>query len=305
MASSPYETLSNIRLAVIKDAKESTSTSMVSLVDRWINEGHEQVTLRKKRDWLDEQFTVQVSAAVSASCSVTNGSTTVTFTGGTTFPSSVELGFYVQGFQEIYNVSSATLNVVTLSNAFLGTTNTAATGVVFQKSILIDDDIRTVYQLYHGFEDSTVTDVGPQQMRSIQESGGPQLGYARYFTLFGQNNSTGARRVLLYPYPDEAYTIYIDANTFVPVLTAATDEPVIPMQYRQILYWYGLYKLWLYHRNETQAANAFNSFKEMLRQIDGEMRSEIEFPQITVAYPKARTFRSFRRPFNPLMRDDS
>jgi hypothetical protein len=299
--SSSYKTLSNIRTAIIRDAKETTASNMVTLVDRWINEGNEQVTFRKKRDWLDQQFTVQVNAAVQATCSVTNGSSTVTFTGGTTFPAGVELQFWNRGFEEIYNVASSTLNVVTLDKPYLGTTSTAASGVVYQSSILLDSSIRMLYQAYHQFDARPVQDLGPQQMRALQEGHGVDLDYAKFMTIFGQ--SSGQRRLIIYPYPSAAYTLYLDANTFVDVLSADADEPLIPIQYRQVLYWFGMYKLWLYHRNSEQAANAYAEFERMLAKMDAEMRAEIEFPQISPSYVRSKWLRRFTPPFDPRLRD--
>jgi hypothetical protein len=301
---SPYKTLSNIRSAVIKDAKEATSSQIVTLVDRWINEGHEQVTLRKKRDWLDQQFTVQLSAAVQETCSVTENSRTVTFTAGTTFPIGAELQFSSRGFEEIYNVASATLNVITLDKPYLGTSNTASSGVVFQPSILLDASIRMVYSGYHQYQPQPLIDVGPQLMRQIQEAGGIQLNEARYMTIFGQNAS-GSRRLKVYPYPLNAYTLYLDVNTFPSVLSADADEPQIPIQYRQILYWYGIYKLWLYQRNADQANVALTNFNSMLARIDGEMRAELDFPRISVSYPRRTPLRQFITPFDTRLRDDN
>ncbi len=301
-ANSSYKTLLNIRNAIIKDAKESSSTTFVALVDRWINEGHEQVTLRKKRDWLDTRYSYQVNAAVEETAVVSSGSTTVTFTAGTTFPTGVELQFYAQEFEEIYEVSSATSNVITLAKPYLGSSNTAASCVVFQRSILLDTDIRAIYQLYHNFHGAPVEPLGPQEFRAEESARGPQLDYADKYTVFGQDSSS-KRRLLLFPYPKVSYTLYVDCNTYVPVLSNNTDEPVIPMQYRQILYWYGMYKVWLYHRNDSQAANALAVFNSMLMKIDGETRSEIEFPAISVNYPRRQTLRRFTPPFDPRMRD--
>jgi hypothetical protein len=300
--SSPYQTLGDIRLAIIKDTKETTSSTFVSLVDRWINEGYEQVAFRKKRDWLDEQFTVQVKAKTEATATVTNNSSTVTFATGTTFPTGVELQFQATGFAEVYDVSSATLNVVTLAKPYLGDSSTAATGTVFQPHIILDADIRHVYQVYHQHNDQPLVDVGPQQMRQLQETSGVQYGKAKYFTIFGQ--SSGQRRLVIYPYPDEAYTIYIDANVYVPELTSSTDEPLMPIQYRQALYWYGLHKAWMYERNYAQAESALANFNSMLTRMDGEMRAEIEFPQISVSYPRSKSFRRFKPRFDPRLRDD-
>jgi hypothetical protein len=300
---SPYKTLSNIRLAVIRDAKETTASTMVSLVDRWINEGYEMVGNRKKRKWLDQQFTVQVSAAVDATCRVTNASTAVTFTAGTTFPTGVELQFWNRGFEEIYDVASTTSASLTLAKAYLGTTNTAASGVVFQKSILVDTSIRDIFQIYHQYDTKPLTNIGPQQMRMVQERSGVQLNTASYYSIFGSSSS--ALRVLLYPYPLDAYTLYLDTNLLPAQMTADTDEPLIPIKFRQMLYWYGSYKLWLYHRNDSNAATALTNFNSLLAQMDGELSPTIDYPQIQVSYIKARTLQQVAPPFDPSWRSNS
>lgn len=301
MATSPYENLGQIRVAIVNDAKEASSAALVLQINRWINEGYEQVILRKKRDWLDTQLVTQLSSAVQTVCSVVNGSQTVTFETGTIFVSGRELQFYNTGFSEIYNVASTTLNVVTLSNPYLGPTNTAVTGVVMQPHIILPSNVRSLFQAYHQWANAPLTEVGPQQMREIQERLGPDLDYARYCTLFGQDSS-GNRRLVLYPYPNTAYTLYTDINTYIIPLAADSDEPVIPMQWRQILFHFGLYKLWSYHRNDPKAAEALNNFNMMLSKIDGEARAELDFPQIQVRYPRGRR-RTFFPTFDKRLRD--
>lgn len=292
MPTSPYKTLGNIRVAVVNDAKEQSSAALVTQVNRWVNEGYEQVILRKKREWLDTQFTYQLNAAIDAEAVVTNGSLTVTFQSSCTFPVGVELQFYNTGFNEIYNVSSCTANVVTLAKPYLGESNTAANCVVMQPHIILDSSIRHIYQVYHQWMSHPLSEVGPQVMRDIQENFQQNLDYAIYCTIFGQDSS-GSRRLVLYPPPKVAYTLYVDANTYVTPLVADTDEPIMPMQHRQILYHFAMYKLWSYHRNDPKAGEALTNFNTMLSKIDGEARAEIEFPQIRVSYPRGKRTKFF------------
>ena len=287
MPTSPYQTLGNIRSAVINDAKEASSTNLIMQVNRWVNEGYEQVVLRKKRDWLDTSFTVQVYSCTQAVCTVTNSSQTVVFDTASlsVYPSSLEMQFHTTGFNEIYNGSTWSSSTLTLANDYLGETNTAASGVFFQPGFMLDSSIRTIYQIYHQWNPSPLIEVGPQEMRAIQERFGPQTDYAQYCTIFGQN-STGQRRVILYPYPNTAYTLYIDANTYVTPLSADADEPVIPMQHRQILYHFALYKLFSYHRNDAKAGEYLTNFNSMLAKLDGESKANQDFPQLQVRYPR-------------------
>lgn len=289
MANSPYKTLGNIRTAIINDAKEASSTGLITQVNRWVNEGYEQVILRKKREWLDTQFTQRVNSSTQAVASVTFNSQTTAFPVGTTFPpNSVERIFYNTGFNEIYNVSSTSGTALSILSPYLGSTSTSANCVVAQNSILLDPSIRHIYQVYHQWSFQPLIEVGPQQFREITEQYGPNLDYPKYCTIFGQEDTTGSRRMLFYPYPNTAFTLYIDANIYVTPLAADADEPVMPMQHRQILYHFGMYKLWSYHRNDPKAAEALNNFNTMLSKIDGEARAELDFPQIKVSYPRGK-----------------
>jgi hypothetical protein len=297
---SPYKTLSGIRLGIIKDTRSETSALTVTQIDRWINEGYEILAQRKKRKWLDQQFTVQLNAAVEATCSVTEGSSTVTFETGTTFPTGVELQFWSQGFEEVYNVASSTLNVVTLDKPFLGETNTATQGTIYQSSIILDSSIREVFQVYHQYDDQPLANVGPQQMRLIQEQGNVQLDEATYYTLFGE--SDGSKRMILYPYPKNAYTLYLDVNVIPDMLVDSTDEPLLPMKYRQLLYWYGMFKVWSFRQNDSQAATALTTFTTLANQMDGELSPTVDYPTIRVSYPRRSSLRRFAPVFDPRMR---
>lgn len=306
MANSPYQQLGQIRIAVVNDAKEQSSAALVTQVNRWVNEGYEQVILRKKRGWLDQKFSYQFSDATQATAAVTEGIQTVTFEAGTTFPptnATFELLLYNQGFSEVYDVLDFPGGtVVNTRQPYLGESNTAAACVVTAGSILLDTSIRHVYQAYHNWSPQPLTYMGPQQFREMTERFGPQLGYAQYFTIFGKGNSYTADRMQIYPYPEAAYTLFLDANIYVVPLLADSDEPLIPIQHRQILYHYAMYKLWSYHRNDAKAGEALANFNTMLAKIDGEAMPELDFPQLKVAYPRGRR-RSFFPGFDSRLRD--
>lgn len=287
MATTPYQNLGNLRVAIVNDAKQVSSAALVTQINRWINEGYEQVILRKKREWLDQKYPYQLNSSVTAVSTVTFNSQTVTCETGTTFASGVELQLYNPGFEEVYDVSSTTLNVVTLATPYKGDTNTAANCIVVQPHILLSNNIRHIYQVYHQYSNSPLIEVGPQQMREIQERLGPDQDYARYCTIFGQNSS-GQRRLVIYPYPLQSYTLYVDANNYITPLSADGDEPVIPMQQRQILYHFGMYKIFSWARNDAKAAESLNNFNTMLSKIDGEARAELDYPQLQVRYPRGQ-----------------
>lgn len=306
MSTSVYETFQDIYEAVMRDAKESTNvTAVVDLVKRWVNEGYEVVNFRKKRDYLNQRFTIDLQGKVSSDFSVTESSASVVHTGTATLLSSTyELGFKVSGFEENYDVSTVSGTLVTLATTYKGDSNTAATGVLYQRSIILDDDISEVYQVWHDYYRQPLENVGPQKMREIMLEKPETYDKATHFAIFGQDSSTNSRRLVIWPFPDAAYTLYVDANVYVSELSSASDEPLIPPQFRQILYWYALAKLFgTYHRNDQREAMAMANFNTWLAKLDGVDPVSQDYARMVISYRRPRRY-SRGRPFDPRYRED-
>lgn len=306
MATSVYETFQDIYEAVIRDAKENTTTTaVVDLVKRYINEGYETVNFRKKRDYLNERYKLSLQGKVASTFNVTEGSSSVTHTGtATLLATTYELGFKVTGFAENYEVSSITSNTVLLDTTYKGDSNTAAAGTLYQRSIILDDDISEVYQVWHDYYHAPLENIGPQKMRELMLERPDTYDKATHFAIFGQDSSTNARRLVIWPYPDENYTLYLDANVFVSELSAEDDEPLIPVQYRQILYWYALAKLFgTYHRNTEREAVAMSNFNVWLAKLDGMDPVSQDYSRMVISYRRPRRYTRGRY-FDPRYREE-
>ncbi len=290
MATSVYSTFADLYTAVITDAKENTaSTSVVEDVKRWIQEGYEQVNFRKKRSYLDKRFVLSMSGKVESTYTMTEGSSIAVHTGtATLLSSSLDTGFKISGFAENYEVESVTGTVVVLTTTYKGIDASAATGVQYQRSIVLDDTISEVYQVWHDHYREELTALGPQKMRESQLFNPEQYDYAVSWAVFGQDNTVEAKRLVLWPYPNVDYTVYLDTNVFFDELVLATDEPVIPVQYRQILYWYALHKLWAFHRNTEREQLALQNFNIWLAKLDGINEVSQDLPRMFVDYRRPR-----------------
>lgn len=288
MANSPYKTFSNLYTSILQDFKEQTSSSMVTLAKRWINEAQEQVIVRKKRDYLNKTYHFQLQGAKNISCSVTNGSTTVTNTGTVTLPAITTdyFAFKVDGYEEVYPVASYTASTVTLASAYTGDTNTAASGTMFQTGIDIGADIRSIHKVYHERNNQIlVMSKGPEDFKDLVQRDPSYTGFAQMWTLQGYSEQSvvsadNKRKLFVYPYAEEDYTLHVDANIFIPNLTDDTDEPVIPLQYRQILYWYGIMKLGQYHQDADMIQFGMSNYNSWLERLDGEFMPEKDLPRI-------------------------
>lgn len=292
MATSVYTTFSDIYTAVITDAKENTASSnVVENVQRWVNEGYEVVNFRKKRAYLDKRFVISLQGKVESSFTMTEGSSIAVHTGtATLLSSSYDLGFKVSGFEENYEVSSISGTTVVLTTTYKGIDASAATAVIYQRSVVLDPSISEVYQVWHDYYRQPLTALGSQKMRENQLFYPEQYDYATSWAVFGQDNTVEARRLVLWPYPNVDYTIYLDTNVFVDELVLPTDEPIIPLQYRQILYWYALAQLFgKFHRNTEREQAALQNFNVWLAKLDGINEVSQDLPRMIVDYRRPRT----------------
>lgn len=289
MADSPYRYFSSIYTAALRDFKEQTTSTMVDMCKRWINEAQEQVIVRKKRDYLNKTYHYVVQGQTDSTFTVTNGSATVTKTGTAALPTvglTDYFAFKAQGYDEVYTVSSYTSTTITLASVYTGETSTAASGVFFQTGIDISTDIRSIHKVYHERDGQVlVMSKGPEDFRDLVQRDPSYTGFASYWTLQGYSEQAVAtadnkRRLLIYPYAEEDYTIHVDANIFIPQLTNATDEPVIPLQYRQILYWYAIMKLGQMHQDADMIKFGMSNYNSWLDRLDGEFMPARDLPRI-------------------------
>jgi hypothetical protein len=171
---------------------------------------------------------------------------------------------------------------LTLASAFQGTTSTSASGVFFQSSVFVDPSIRSIHKLYHEFINYPIDNCGAQDMRDYIQRNPYNYDYARKWSLYGLDLGTGAdqRRLIVYPFPKQAYTLHLDANVYITPMSADADEPMVPLQYRAMVYWYCMAKMARYHGDEPAASTYGQTYASIKGQLDSELMPEREYPQI-------------------------
>lgn len=284
MASGVYKTLADIRNSVLSDFKESTNAIIVTQVTRWANEAVENWAIGKKRDFFNKTFDVVMEPQLNTTWNVSSGSTFVTLNGTGTIPvnSLNEHQFHAQGCQEVYNVSAISSTTLTLASPFLGSSNSVASGVFWQSSIFIDPSIRSIHKVYHEFFSFPIDNIGAQDLRDQIQKDPYRTDYAQKWTAFGLDLAAGAdqRRLIIYPFPKLSYTLHFDANIYIVPMSAGADEPMVPLQYRQMIYWYCMGKMAKYHGDDTAASTYIGTYSAIKSQLDSELMPEREYPQI-------------------------
>ena len=305
MPTSTYQTVADILSAMFKNAKESSTTlNLQTMGIQWVNEAIEQVMLRKKRPWIDENYQFQTTAKFTPTTFTVSsgGLAVVAVTTGTLPATGLDLYLKINGFDEVYNVDSIAGVTATLEKPYLGDSSTAATGFIFQGSFVLDEEIETVHQVSHAYQREPLQALGPLDFFALQARDPSNTDYPTHWCLF-DDSTDGTRRIFMYPAPHSAITMNLQVKKYVPEVTLLTDEPRFPIRYRQTLMWYCLYKLFSFHRNKEKADEAMANFGSWLMRIDNDFQQSQDVPELRVNYARPSRRMLYGRPFDKRYRD--
>jgi hypothetical protein len=305
MANSVYETVGDIAQAVLTDAKETTDTIRVAQMIRWLNEGQEKIIMRKKKEWLDKTYYVQTVASVDSSATVTLNSLQITAQDATITLPSYQRNLYVKvsGFQEILPVSSITGLIIQLSTPFLGTSSTSASIQMFESGVYLNSNVKDVYQVTHAYQTNPLQPLGPQEFFALQAVDPGRLDYPTHYTVY-TTNSSDQPLLKLWPSPNRAITLKVDVQEDLAEMTTIASVPQIPAQHRgALLYNYGMWKLYAFHRNDAYAASYKTEFETNMAALDGEFSPTADQPTMAIQYKRPGRGRFFGRTFDRRLRD--
>lgn len=306
-----FHTVGDIIGAVIRDAKESSTTlGLVDQLIRYCNEGQEQIYLRKKR-WfsLGKKYVETVAVFTpSSGLSVASGSVNVTFLSGTAPNSSGNhLYLKVNGNEEVYPITcSATSSLGTLAYGYHGETSTSATGFVYQEGFQLASEIEAVYQVTHGLLHCPLQQLGPEEFYGLTAKDPSMYGTPEFYTVYDVETSAGEWKQSFHYYPSSNEVITLNLFTREQLqaeLTLVTDTPSLPFQYRQALYHYTMMKLYDFHRNDSQKAFYAQSFQNYLDKIDAEFYPTQDVARLVVKYARPNRRTLYGRYFDSRMRE--
>lgn len=305
MATSVYQTIGDIAQAVLTDAKETTDTIRVNQMIRWLNEGQEKIIMRKKKEWLDKTYYVQTVAPVTSSATVTLNSLQITAQNGSVTLPSYTRNLYVKvsGFEEVLPVSSITGQIIQLSAPFLGTTSTSASIQVFESGLYLNANVKDVYQVTHSYQTNPLQPLGPEEFFALQAKDPARLDYPTHYTVYTDNDS-GQPLLKVWPSPSRAITLKINVQEHLTEMTSINDVPQIPAQHRgALLYNYGMYKIYAFHRKDEYAKFYKDEFEVNLMALDAEFSPTADQPTMEILYKKPTRGRFFGRVFDRRLRD--
>lgn len=305
MATEEVKTFVQIYTSVCNDLGiPVTDTTRLNRIKKYINRIYQQkVAPRENWNWILKETSIRHKKVYSTgTASITNASTTVTLSAG---PATTvgEAGSFLdykikfEGWDEIYDISAHTAEAtaVTIDTAFLGTTNTTATFKIWKPWVALPTDCAEVVETW--FDKNTyrpIEGLGIQDFHRRRRMSPYLEGVPLFFSQVDHYDPTPGdaeteadryRKMLLYParHATEDTTINILYRHEVTGLDADADEPILPVEDRDVLVLGALWYAWKnLIRDEESAQLAKMDFIEKLEEMSSRNEATTDTPQIGV-----------------------
>lgn len=288
---------------------QSSDTIATNKIKRLINMVYlDEVVPAKRWKWLEKETTAMHDAYYAVgTATVTNDSTTVTLN---TAPN-VSLGsfkgykFAVDGFAEIYEVSAHTAASasVTLDAQYLGITSSTVNFKIWRDKVNLPANARETVEVWHARMPSSMKGVGPQDFIKYVNTNPKAEGFPSVFnttdffdpsTGDDETESDRYRRLEIYPSITlTPVTIKIKYIEEVDALEDDTDEPVIPINDRMVLYYGTLAHAWsIIARDEEMSLKAERQFATKLARMMGNVDEGFDQPKLGASSSYLSSIRS-------------
>jgi hypothetical protein len=286
---------------------QSGDTNALNKIKRAINHYYiNEIVPFKRWNWLTKHTKViHKQFYTGGTASVTPDSTTVTLSvaPSSSIGSLTNYYFAVDGFDEVYDISAHTSESVTLtlSSAYQGVVNTEAAFAIWTDRVALPTDCREVFSMWHNRLPNPMEGRGHKEFIAIRNQGPRAQGLPTDFYVGDYFDPSGGaeteadryRLVNIWPaYTDQSVTLSVDYAQEVSALSSDDDEPVLPLEDRNVIVYGALSELWrTIARNPEESANAYQMYQTKLARMAGKIEGGFDAP---ILAPKAGYLRSKR-----------
>lgn len=289
---------------------QTSDTDNIDKIKRYVNMAYlyEVVPAHRWR-WLQGSTAVVHKAKYNTgTASVTPDSATVTLSAAVNVSvgSMANYKFSVEGNNEIYTISAHTAgtDTLTLASTYQGTLNATAKYKIWRDRLNLPTDCDETIEVYHYQSGEAMRGIGLQEMRKYQALQGKVEGWPTwYYTTDFFDPSSGTaeleadryRQLLLHPACyDKNITINIDYKKEVTALEGDTDEPLMPVSDRIVLYYGALKHAWrnIIRNPEEATANEELFVNKLARMTGDEVEDSFDAPSLA---PKAEYLAKMRK----------
>lgn len=298
MSAYQLKDFADIYTSILEELKiQSTDTVNLNRIKRIINEIYlDEVAPFKRWWWLSGHTDVEVKPYYgTGTASVTPASTTVTLSIAPGASDGSKAGYYfaVDGFDEIYTISTHTAlsTTVVLTTPYTGTLNATATYKIWTDKVILPTDCRETVEVWHDFYKQTMEARGLQDFRKLVAEAPKQLARPYYYSTYDfvdptpltAETETDRYRILkVYPSVyDNSTTVHIDYVKEVAALELAGDEPLMPIEDRSVLKYGALSLAWAsIQRNPEEAQRNRALFEQKLGRMAGKVEDTLDKPSL-------------------------
>ncbi len=261
---------------------QSTDTVTLARIKRDINIAYGDIVARKNWWWNRSITQIQTKANyTTGTLTVTEGSVNITFSSAPAI-SVANYKIKINGFPEIYTIATHTgaSTSAALSVAFLGESSTTATFKVWKDFIELPTDCKETFIVQHQHNTQPMLPLGLADFRRLVSVNPDRAGTPIYYTT-DDFNSSSQRRLRFFPSNNtSAITVDIDYIMNLEALDAAGDEPIMPIEDRDVLFYMAASHAWTRERNEAEAERYRQMGEKKLAEMASRIQDSMETPQL-------------------------
>lgn len=230
--------------------------------------------------WLEKNQNVATFEKVDAgTVTVTEDSATITFS---TAPTISLTGYYIKlaGFPDVLKISAhtASATTATLESTWINDSSSGASYKAWKDFYAMDADMKEITLVTHDRRSVPLDAVNNARFTEIRARMPEYESFPEVYNT-GDFDSDGSRIIRWFPAcSDSRVHLHIKGVQEATALSADSDEPLMPVEDRIVLYYGGLALAWERERNESEANRAWNSFYTKLGMMAGKSG---DAPQVT------------------------
>ena len=199
------------------------------------------------------------------------------------------------GLSEIYDVSAVGSDTaITLANRYTGAALSGASYTYFEDEYALAADFARPVDLSMFSTDARIPLIGPIKFRQLvprnDNRSKPKI--ATLIQLVFATTTAPRYRVVLSPVPDDEYSIpywYVTTNLAMSSsgveqagLSAAGDEPIVPLRYRYGIVLHALYHWYRDRKDDPRSQEVKAEYTEFMQRAIGDFKTGDDRPRLVV-----------------------
>lgn len=308
-ATTQPQTLADLRRDFLARVRgDSSDTTTAANADRYLNIALHDMHITTPMPWAERRAVLLTRAPyTTGTVSLTTATSRTALTGTSTLWTTTDSygianarqgGKLKLGNSEVYEVQTVGgAGAITLTSQYTGTDLSADTYTYFEDEYSLASDFLRPLDLRSFADDATIPLIGKMQMRRWypRNDVGARPQRATLIQLGFSTSTTARYRIVLAPYPDQAYSIpysYVTTNLAVTSagveqtqLSSDDDEPIVPLRYRHVLTLHALYHWYRDRKDDGRTQLAKGEYEQLMTRILADLTIGQDRPKFFVRHP--------------------